>query len=56
MLCYKGCYRTLEDANGSGEVVHPPGGLQGSDENGGRGDEIVGESVVQVALELETDG
>jgi len=42
--------RTLEDTNGSGEVVDTAGGLQGGGENLDGGDEIVGEAVVQVAL------
>jgi hypothetical protein len=41
---------TLEDAHGSGEVVHSAGGLEGGNEDRGRGDEIVSESVVQIAL------
>jgi len=44
---------TLENTDGGGEVVHPAGGLQGSDDDAGRGDKIVGEGVVEVALELE---
>ena len=42
--------RTLENADGGGKVVDPPGGLEGSGDDGGRGDEIVGEGVVEVAL------
>lgn len=41
---------TLEDAHGSGEVVNPPGGPQGGRADGRRGDQIVSEGVVQVAL------
>lgn len=41
---------TLEDTDGSGVVVHTAGGLKSSDDDGGRGDEIVGEGVVQVTL------
>lgn len=41
---------TLEDADGSGEVVDTAGSLQGSAEDLNGGDEIVGEAVVQVAL------
>lgn len=40
----------LENADGGGVVVDPPGSLDGSLADGRRGDEIVGESVVQVAL------
>lgn len=46
---FKLCH-TLEDPDGSGEVVDPPGGTQGGGADGRRGDEIVGEGVVQVAL------
>lgn len=42
--------RTLKDADGSSKVVDPSGGLEGSSNNGGGGDEIVGKGVVQVAL------
>lgn len=42
--------RTFEDSDGSGEVVDTAGSLQGSSDDGGGGDEIVGEGVVQVAL------
>ena len=42
--------RTLEDADGSGEVVDSPGSAESGGEDGGGGDEIVGEGVVQVAL------
>lgn len=45
--------RTLEDPHGSGEVVDPPGGVERSGADGRRGDEIVGEGVVQVALLIE---
>jgi hypothetical protein len=45
--------RTLEYPDGSREVVDAPGGSEGSDDNAGRGDKIVGESVVQVTLQLE---
>jgi hypothetical protein len=41
---------TLEDTDGGGEVVDAAGSLEGSDDNGRRGNEIVGEGVVQVAL------
>jgi hypothetical protein len=42
---------TLEDTDGSGEVVDTAGSLQGRAEDLNGGDEIVGEAVVQVALE-----
>ena len=42
--------RTLEDSDGGGEVVDSTGGLEGGDNDGRSGDEIVGEGVVQVAL------
>lgn len=42
--------RTFKDADGSGKVVDSAGGLEGSGDDGGGGDEIVGEGVVQVAL------
>ena len=45
--------RTLEYPDGGGEVVDAPGGSEGSDDDAGRGDEIVGESVVEVTLQLE---
>ena len=41
---------TLEDTDGSGEVVDTASSLQGSAEDLNGGDEIVGEAVVQVAL------
>jgi hypothetical protein len=41
---------TLEDPDGGGEVVDSPRGTQGGRDDGGRGDEVVGEGVVQVAL------
>ena len=44
---------TLEYPDGGGEVVDAPGGSEGSDDNAGGGDKIVGESVVEVALQLE---
>lgn len=40
----------LEDADGGGEVVNPPGGLEGSSDDRGGGDKVVGEGVVEVAL------
>jgi len=45
--------RTLEYPDGGREVVDAPGGSEGSDDNAGRGHEIVGEGVVEVALQLE---
>lgn len=42
---------TLEDTDGSGEVVDAAGSLQGGAEDLNGGDKIVGEAVVQVALE-----
>lgn len=42
--------RTLKDADGGGKVVDPSGGLEGSGDDRGGGDEIIGEGVVQVAL------
>lgn len=42
--------RTFEDADSSAEVVDSTGGLEGSGDDGGRGDKIVGESVVEVTL------
>lgn len=47
-----GLTRTLEDADSGGEVVDSPGGAESSGEDGGRGDKIVGEGVVEVALWL----
>lgn len=41
---------TLEDADSGREVVDAAGSLESGGENGGGGDEIVSESVVQVAL------
>ena len=45
--------RTLEYPDGGGKVVDAPGGSEGSDDDAGRGNEIVGESVVEVTLQLE---
>lgn len=42
--------RTLEDSDGSGEVVDSTGGLEGGNDDRGSGNEIVGEGVVQVTL------
>ena len=44
---------TLEYPDGGREVVDAPGGSEGSDDDAGGGDEIVGESVVEVTLQLE---
>jgi len=41
---------TLENSDSGREVVDPPGGLERRDNDAGRGYEIVGESVVEVAL------
>lgn len=46
---------TLEHADGSGEVVDTASGLQGGREDIDRGDEIVGEAVVQVSLDQILD-
>lgn len=51
MLGRGGRRRTLEDANGSGEVVDAAGSLQGSSEDLNGGDKVVGEAVVEVTLE-----
>ena len=40
----------LENSYGGGVIVDPSRGLEGGLDNGRRGDEIVGEGVVQVAL------
>ena len=45
--------RTLEYPDGGREVVDAPGGSEGSDDDAGGGHEIVGESVVEVTLQLE---
>lgn len=42
--------RTLEDAHRGGEVVDPPGSPESSGQDGGGGNKVVGEGVVQVAL------
>jgi hypothetical protein len=42
--------RTLEDADSGSKVVDPPGSLESSDDDRGRGNEIVSESVVEIAL------
>lgn len=41
---------TLEDPHGGGEIVNPPGGLEGGNDDGGGGYEIICESVVEIAL------
>jgi hypothetical protein len=46
----RGSSHTLEDADGGREVVDTAGGFQGGGDDLGRGDEIVGEGVVEVAL------
>jgi hypothetical protein len=43
--------RTLENTDGGGEVVDTAGGLEGGSEDLDGGDKIVGEAVVQVALD-----
>lgn len=42
--------RTLENSDGRGEVVDTPGSAESGGDDRGRGDEIVGEAVVQVSL------
>lgn len=42
--------RTLEDSDGSGEVVDSASGLEGGNDDRRSGNEIVGEGVVQVTL------
>lgn len=44
---------TLEYSHGGGKVIDPPGGPEGGGDDGGRGDQVVGEGVVEVALQLE---
>lgn len=41
---------TFEDPHGGGVVVDASGGLEGCDDDGRRGHQVVGEGVVQVAL------
>lgn len=41
---------TFEDTDSSAEVIHSSGSLEGSGDDRGGGDEIVGEGVVEVAL------
>jgi len=45
-----GVLRTLENSDSRGEVVNAPGSAESGGDDGGRGDEIVGEAVVQVSL------
>lgn len=52
-LAGTGTTRTLENSDGGSEVVDPSGGTESSSDDSGRGDEIVGESVVEVALDWE---
>jgi hypothetical protein len=40
----------FEDADSGGEIIDPARGLESGDDDGRRGNEIVGESIVQVAL------
>jgi hypothetical protein len=44
---------TLEDSDGSWEVVNTSSSLEGSNDDGWGWDQIVRESVVEVALKLE---
>lgn len=55
MLGRGGRRRTLEDANGGGEVVDAAGSLQGRSEDLNGGDKVVGEAVVEVTLEAGKD-
>jgi hypothetical protein len=41
---------TLKNSDGRGEVVDTPGSADSGGDDRGRGDEIVGEAVVQVSL------
>jgi hypothetical protein len=43
-------FRTFKDSHGSSKVVDPPGSLKCGSNNGRGRNEIVGEGVVQVAL------
>lgn len=49
-----GVSHTLENADGSGVVVDTASGVQSRGEDLNGGDEIVGEAVVQVALNEES--
>ena len=42
--------RTLKNSDSRGEVVDTPGSADSGGEDGGRGDEIVCEAVVQISL------
>lgn len=50
LYCRVADERTLEDSDGSGEVVDSAGGLEGGNDDRRGGNEIVGEGVVQVTL------
>ena len=43
--------RTLENSDSRGKVVDTPGCSESGSDDGGGGDKIVGEAVVQVSLE-----
>jgi hypothetical protein len=43
--------RTFKDPDGGGKVIDAAGGLQGGDNDRGRRNKVVGESIVQVALD-----
>jgi hypothetical protein len=45
-----GYSHTLENSDGRGEVVDTPGSAESGGDDGGGGDEIIGEAVVQVSL------
>ena len=44
---------TFKHSDRSRVIIHSPRGFQGGCNDGGRGHEIVGEGIVEVALELE---
>lgn len=46
-------FDSLEDTDGSWEVVHTSGSTEGSYDDGGSWDQVVGEGIVKVALKLE---
>lgn len=48
--------RTFEDPDGGGEIVDSSRGSQSGGDDGRRWDEIVGEAVVEVALERSREG
>lgn len=50
LYCRVEVERTLEDSDGSGEVVDSASGLEGGNDDRRSGNEIVGEGVVQVTL------